>query len=215
MLNILVFSDWKHGERAISRHEQSTEHQKSVTGVLKNIGLTYSLSINTIKSVTTGSKFLIVSTIKFLAERCLAIRGSNEDIGSSSNGYFLCILELIARYDPFLAEHIRKNSNQGRWHTSYLSSTTCEEIILIMGQQLFSKIMSEVRSSKFFYVSVDSTPDISHCDQLTCIILYVLPTGPVERFLRFINTEGNSHTGKYLAESLLTSLEENEIDVKN
>ena len=84
-----------------------------------------------------------------------------------------------------------------------------------MGQQLFSKIMSEVRSSKFFSVSVDSTPDISHCDQLTCIILYVLPTGPVERFLRFINTEGNSHTGKYLAESLLTFLEENEIDVKN
>ena len=76
----------------------------------------------------------VVATIKFLAERCLAIRGSNEDIGSSSNGNFLGILELIARYDPFLAEHIRKNANQGRGHTSYLSSTTCEEIILIMGQ---------------------------------------------------------------------------------
>ena len=112
----------------------------------------------------------VVATIKFLAERYLAIRGSNDDnIGSSSNGNFLGILELIARYDPFLAEHIRKNANQGRGHTSYLSSTTCEEIILIMGQQVFSKIMSEVRSSKFFSVSVDSTPGISHCDQLTFI----------------------------------------------
>jgi hypothetical protein len=124
-----------------------------------------------------------VATLKFLAERGLAIRGSNEDIGSSSNGNFLGIMELISKYDPFLAEHIRKNVNQGRGHTSYLSSTICEEIILIMGQQVFSKIISEVRSSKFFSISVYSTPDISHFDQLTCIIRYVLTSGPVERFL--------------------------------
>ena len=124
-------------------------------------------------------------------------------------------MELISKYDPFLAEHIRKNVNQGRGHTSYLSSTICEEIILIMGQQVFSKIISEDRSSKFFSISVDSTPDISHCDQLTCIILYVLTSGPVERFLRFVNTEGNSHTDKYLVETLLTFLKDNQIDVKN
>ena len=216
------FSDWKHGEHAISRHEQSAEHQKSVTGVLIRKQQKHRIDIQLEHQYNQERDYWIkvldrvVATIKFLAERCLAIRGSNEDnIGSSSNGNFLGILELIARYDPFLAEHIRKNANQGRGHTSYLSSTTCEEIILIMGQQVFSKIMSEVRSSKFFSVSVDSTPDISHCDQLTCIICYVLPTGPVECFLRFINTEGNSHPGKYLAESLLTFLEENEIDVKN
>ena len=51
-----------------------------------------------------------------------------------------------------------------------------------MGNRLLDNIVTEVKSAKYFSVSVDSTPDISHVDQLTCILRYVLPSGPVERF---------------------------------
>ena len=38
-------------------------------------------------------------------------------------------------------------------------------------------------------VSVDSTPDVSHGDQMTFIVRFVDPMGkPVERFLKFIHT---------------------------
>ena len=44
----------------------------------------------------------VVSVIKFIAERGLAFRGNNELVGSSRNGNFLGILELIAQYATFL-----------------------------------------------------------------------------------------------------------------
>ena len=44
-----------------------------------------------------------------------------------------------------------------------------------MGKQVLDRIFAEVKSTKYFSVSVDSTPDVSHVDQLTCILRYVLP----------------------------------------
>ena len=50
-------------------------------------------------------------------------------------------------------------------------------------------IFDEVISARYFSLSVDSTPDISHYDQLTIIIRYVNENSPVERFLTFLITE--------------------------
>ena len=58
---------------------------------------------------------------------------------------------------------------------------------------------------------MDSTPDLSHVDQLTVILRYVLSEGPVERFLTFINI--SSHTGEQLALYLTDFLAKNEIDI--
>lgn len=58
---------------------------------------------------------------------------------------------------------------------------------------------------------MDSTPDLSHTDQLTLIFRYVLPTGPVERFAKFIPVRG--HTGEHLANTLLLFLKENGISI--
>ena len=141
----------------------------------------------------------------------ISFRGSDEVIGSPTNGNYLGILELIAKFDPFLAQHINRNANQGRGHTSYLSKTICEEFIDLMANRVQEQIITEVKAAKYFSVSVDSTPDITHVDQLTCILRYVLPSGPVERYLTFLEMHG--HTGKELAESLLEFLNTHRIDV--
>lgn len=83
-----------------------------------------------------------MSVVQFLCARGLAFRGKDERIGSPSNGNYLGTLELLSRYDTFLAEHIRKYANKGRGHTSYLSSTICEEIIRLMCQKVLSVILS-------------------------------------------------------------------------
>ena len=62
-------------------------------------------------------------------------------------------------------------------------------------------------------MSVDSTPDITIVDQLTIIFRYVLPDGPVERFVKFISTRG--HTGYQLADLLFEFIEDNEISLKD
>ena len=61
--------------------------------------------------------------IKFLSSRGLAFRESSELVGSPQNGNFLEILELLAEYDTFLAEHIQKRVNKGKEHVSCFSST--------------------------------------------------------------------------------------------
>ena len=42
-----------------------------------------------------------------------------------------------------------------------------------MGKHVIDHIKDEIAKSRYFSVSVDSTPDISHTDQLTIIIRYV------------------------------------------
>ena len=80
-----------------------------------------------------------------------------------------------------------------------------------MGNRVLDNIITEVKSAKYFSVSVDSTPDISHVDRLTCTFRYVFPSGPVERFVTFLDMQDN--TGQELAESLLTFLGNHGIDV--
>ena len=72
--------------------------------------------------------------------------------------------------------------NKGRGHTSYLSSTICEEVIELMGEKVMSVIVDEIKTAKYFSISVDSTPDIMHVDQLTIIIRYVLHLAQLSGF---------------------------------
>jgi hypothetical protein len=134
----------------------------------------------------------IVATIRYLSEHSLPFRGSNETIGSPRNGNYLGTLELLAMFDPFLGEHIKRNANKGRGHTSYLSKTICDEFVDLLTNRVREYIITEVKSAKYYSVSVDLTPDISHVDQLTCILRYVLPSGPVERFVTFLNMQGHT-----------------------
>ena len=50
-----------------------------------------------------------------------------------------------------------------------------------------SLVIAEIIKAKYFSVVVDSTPDVSHVDQLTLILRYTSTDGrPVERFVGFI-----------------------------
>ena len=95
-----------------------------------------------------------LEVIRFLSVRGLAFRGDNEHFGSHQNGNYLGILELIAKCDSFLDLHIKKFGNKGRGNTSYLSSTICEEFILLMGQRVLNNIISGLKSP----VSITSNP---------------------------------------------------------
>ena len=153
----------------------------------------------------------IVSTVVFIAERGLAFRGSDENVGSPHNGNYLGILELIAEFDPFLAGHIKEHGNKGKGHVNYLSSTVCEEVIDILGEKVLDEIVSRLKKAKYYSVSVDSTPDESHIDQLTVVVRYVEGMIPVERFLTFIPNSG--HKGEELAETLLSYLQKKGIAI--
>ncbi|GLV33223.1 hypothetical protein CBL_08391 [Carabus blaptoides fortunei] len=67
------------------------------------------------------------------------------------------------------------------------------------------KYWHEIKHAKYFSISVDSTPDISHVDQLSFIVRYVSENGcPVERFLKFIPNCG--HKAEDLVKVVLETL---------
>ena len=145
----------------------------------------------------------IVAVVTFLAERGHPFRGHIELFGQKDNGNYLGLLE----FDPFLAEHIRGYGNKGGGQVSHLSSIICEEFIKLLSDRMKAKIIAEVKKAKYYSISIDSTPDVAHIDQLSIVIRYVRIDGqPAELFLVFIDIE--NHEGKYLFETLKSYLDE-------
>lgn len=213
------FNDWRAGKARMNMHERSNGHREAMLSFAsrqREVGRVDFLAAKEVEEERSYWRQILkrlIDVLVFLAERGLAIRGANEIIGSAHNGNYLGIIELLAQYDAVLASHIRTYANRGKGHVSYLSSTICEELVLLMGQKVQYTILEEAKEAKYFSVAIDSTPDVSRLDQLTIIIRYVLPSGPVERFLTFMPMM--RHTAEHMANLLLKFLNEKGLDVAN
>ena len=93
-------------------------------------------------------------------------------MGSAANGNYLGMLELLAQYDDFPKQHIQKQANLGSGHTNYNSSTICEELVQLMGMRVLDDIVSRIKRSRYYSVTLDSTPDEGHVDQLTLPVVF-------------------------------------------
>ena len=74
----------------------------------------------------------------FLVERGLAFRGDEEVLGSQHNGIFLGFIEVLAKYDPVLEEHLERmrnsqGANQKRMQAHYLSNRSQNNFIKCSG----------------------------------------------------------------------------------
>ena len=85
-------------------------------------------------------------------------------------------------------------------------------LLLVYFKNMF--LVLEVKFAKYFSIIVDSTPDVSHIDQLCFVLRYVLPNGePVERFLAFIPM--HSHLAVSMLEIILEKLSMHGINIQN
>ena len=213
------FDDWKHGHEKVEAHSKSPQHRKAISSVIIRSKIGCRVDKALMKEMETERKYWrevltrVVDVRKLICERGSPVRGKYETLGSVHNGNYLGIMELLSKYDPFLARHLDKYGNKGSGSTSYLSHSICGELIIIMADKVMQAIVAEVQESKYFSTSVDSTPNITHTDQLSFTIRYVLPSGPVERFLAFVPIP--SHTGEYIADTILNFFEEKCIDIQN
>lgn len=214
------FDDWTHVNRRLNEHENSCAHRKSVcnlsnrSAILKRIDMEIVLQYKKETAYWNNVLRRIIAAIKFISIRGLSFFGDNENLNSLHNGNFLGILELISLFDPFLANHISDYGNKGSGHTNYISSFTVREIISLMASTVLEKILSDIRKAKYFGLIVDSTPDITHNDQLSYVLRYVDEKGDIhERFIKFENIHG--HTSAYLTLTISTLLEELKLDMKN
>ncbi|KAL4120597.1 hypothetical protein QTP88_013262 [Uroleucon formosanum] len=189
------YVDWNNVHSGLTSHEDSPEHIQSSTIFINRSKLKNRIDL--------GLQLQIQNEMDYwrnVLQRVVA------------NGNFMTCLELISEFNPFLSNHIATYGNPGQGKTSYLSSTICEEFISLIAKKVFNVIIDEINHSKYFSIVVDSTPDISHIDELSfvvrCVKREIQENTPaeVERFLKFIPNVG--HKAKDMLDVVISTLEE-------
>lgn len=211
------FNDWKNAQSRFKQHECSTNHRQSLITMKTRANLSNRIDKKLFSQLEDEISYWknilrrVVAVIKSLSSRGLPFRGQNEVIGSVHNGNFLMAIELVAQFDPFLAQHIARYGNPGSGHTSYLSSTIYEDIMQLMANKIIHTIVDQIKKCKYFSLIIDSTPDITHIDQLSFIVRYVYEGIPVERFIQFIPSCG--HKANDMKKAVLDTLESLDISI--
>lgn len=209
------FCNWKKIEESLVQHENSQEHKRCTVDFVHFIQVKENIDKSITNSVEKETKYWIeilrrvVAVIRYLSVRGLAFRGSDERFNSPFNGNYLGALELIAEFDPFLRQHIDIYGNKGRGNVSYLTKTIYEEFIILMSDVLLERIKSEMKNAKYWGLIVDSTPDVSHVDQLSVIFRYYFNSHVHERFFCFIPI--HSHKGKSMKDELITLFDKHDL----
>ena len=119
----------------------------------------------------------LFSIIKFHGSQNVALRGTSDKLYDGNNGYFLKIVELLAKFYPVMKEHIRRIKSK-EIYSHYLGKNIQNEIIQILSKAVKEKIVVDLKASKYYSIIVDCSPDISHTEQMTIILRFVpiLPT---------------------------------------
>ncbi|XP_039373733.1 zinc finger MYM-type protein 1-like [Mauremys reevesii] len=222
------FNDWSNIHTRLSEHENSKGHLQAMLSCCDlQQRLSAEKTIDSIqqKLIDKEAKLWyqvferLVAVVQLLAERNLSFRGSDERLGTSHNGNFLGVIELLGKFDPVIQEHLRRIKNE-EIHDHYLGKNIQNELISIVGNAVKREIIARIKAAKYFTIILDCTSDISHQEQMSLTIRYVadgvspsIPAGVYEHFIKFIVVE--SSTGEYLYNILLSELKDLGLDVAN
>lgn len=110
-------SDWRHIGTVLSRHEISTNHLKCYE---KWVEAEQRLSSGTTiddenQKIITQEKERwnnvlerLLAITQYLVQHQMAFRGTNETLYKKDNGNYLGLVELIAKFDPVMKDHISR-----------------------------------------------------------------------------------------------------------
>nr|XP_022921170.1 uncharacterized protein LOC111429479 [Onthophagus taurus] len=164
------YSDWAHLGRALDNHEISAIHDQNVgkwTDCEIRLGEASTIDKQHIKLINKEKEHWrevlnsIVSGIKYLAQHNIAFRGSNSKLYEPNNGNFLGLIEMMATFDPVMQEHLGR-IRSSEIHDHYLGANNQNELIKLLSEKVKEKIVSDIKSAKYFSVLLDCTPDLSH-----------------------------------------------------
>ncbi|XP_053569321.1 LOW QUALITY PROTEIN: zinc finger MYM-type protein 1-like [Bombina bombina] len=154
----------------------------------------------------------------FLAKQNLAFRGHKEDESSFNKGNFLEMVEMLSKYDSVLKEHLirlKRSTCKLKVSVSYLAPKTQNEFISVLANHVKEKLVMEIKSAKYFGIMFDSTPDISHTDQMSEVIRYVKISNRKvevkEVFLGFFPLKGKKAAD--LSSEILKKMESDGLDI--
>ncbi|XP_015433463.1 PREDICTED: zinc finger MYM-type protein 1-like [Dufourea novaeangliae] len=149
----------------------------------------------------------ITAVILYFAQHNLAFRGSSDTLYTPHNGNFLGLIQLIAKFDSVLNDHLNRTAIKGQ---HYLSHSIQNELISAMANKVQKVIIDAIRRAKYYSILFDCTPDVSHQEQLSVVLRYVNITDEEveikEHFIKFEIVYDT--TGKGLSETIMLILDQ-------
>jgi hypothetical protein len=149
-----------------------------------------------------------------LGRQGLAFRGSNDDgvLQEENCSNFNALLQLaINSGDENLRRHLEENEKR---RCTYVSKTTQNRLIGILGDQLLNRILQEVRTAQHFSLLADEVSDASNWEQLSVVMRFVDSDQKIrEEFIGFIKCA--DITGETLFRNLQDQLREWGLDANN
>ena len=99
--------------------------------------------------------------------------------------------------------------------TTYLSPIIQNELIELLGKKVKHLILEEIKAAKYFFILLDSTPNVSHIDQIALIVGYVkVDSSEVqikESFLNFFPLHRKN--ADEIIKSILDEFQQNGLDI--
>ncbi|XP_036004551.1 zinc finger MYM-type protein 1 [Fundulus heteroclitus] len=217
-LNREGLKDWKNASDLLKVHEDSQEHNAHMA-TWKDLKVRFAKGIKIDKREMALNEaerkrwrdvlHRLVAIIQSLAERNMSFRGSTDTLNKPDNGHFLKEVELMARFDPVMKQHVsRVESGAGR-HGHYLGKTIQNELIDSISSKIIQHIVTEIKLCKYFSIILDCSPDLNDKDQLSVVVRIVSQDDVPqvkEHFLGFLVAEQS--TGEHLSSLILKRLEE-------
>uniref|UniRef100_A0A452GQH4 DUF4371 domain-containing protein n=1 Tax=Gopherus agassizii TaxID=38772 RepID=A0A452GQH4_9SAUR len=157
----------------------------------------------------------MVDVVIFLSKRNLAFRGSNEKRADPSNGNFLGLFELLAKYDNVLSKLLQR-IKKAETPVQYLSPQIQNELIQLVASNIQEANIAQLKKAKYYSVNLDCTPDVSHEEHMSVVLCFVECNGEdgvniCEVFVGFLNVHDT--TGEGLLEAFLEKANNLGIDI--
>uniref|UniRef100_H3AWY1 TTF-type domain-containing protein n=1 Tax=Latimeria chalumnae TaxID=7897 RepID=H3AWY1_LATCH len=219
------FRSWQDLSQTLKIHENSNSHMKNAMswddlGVRLKCGQTIDTKEQELYQERVrywhGIIERLIAIIQHLAERKLVLRGSTEKLHSPNSGNFLGQVELMARFDPLMQQHLQAVENKDI-SDHYIGVHIQNELIQIIAEKILDEITSRIQSAKYYSIILDCITDRSHTEQMTVIVRFVRICDSVafveEHFIGFLDVHDS--TGQGLTDLILSKLDEMKIKVSN
>ena len=99
-----------------------------------------------------------------------------------SQGNFRAVVNFrVDSGDTVLRDHLSECSSR----QTYISKTSQNEILSIMGESIRNQIIADVKDSGFYSISIDEVTDVANWEQLGIVLRYVKEGQAIEKLVGF------------------------------
>jgi hypothetical protein len=147
-----------------------------------------------------------------LAWQGIAFCGSSLEKDGTGN-FRQIVVNLLARHSPIWRRWLTDTPKRPH-RVDYLSSRSQNEYLELLAKDVLSRVITEICQAEMFAVIADTTPDVSHVDQLSVVARYVDQEGHVRECLVGMR-EIEDKTGEGHAQGILAALNENSTSTAN